>query len=147
MKSKEQKGKKAQTWSVDLIIGVVIFLLLIVIIYSLIVSSPQNENKLRTEADTIYNKLEAQRNPESSLPTFIKGNTLSLEDLALLSDEAQYTYEKIKAELGIAGDFCIVLVDRYGGIMNVSSERTAIGSGSDLTIGYDESGTPILCGQ
>ena len=144
MKSKEKKGKKAQTWSVDLIIGVVLFLLIIVIVYSLIASSPQSEQRLRTEADNIYGKFEEQRNPGSDLPTFIKGNTISLEELEQLST---MNYQEIKTRLGITSDFCIVLVDQYGGIINVSSNKTAIGSGTnDLIIGLDNDGNNIICG-
>jgi len=102
-------SKKAQTWSLDLIIGVVVFLLLIVILYSLLAGRQQEELQLRQQADLVYARLEAGRSlAGASLPKAIEGNSIDPQEIYELY---QLPYEQLKSELGVTADVCIVIVD------------------------------------
>ena len=134
------KNKKAQTWSIDLIMGVVLFLLLIVIIYALLRAEVPRETQLRTSADQVYGKLD--NNPTSGVPQIVRGNSLSEDQLKILY---AMDYEELKAKLGITGEVCILIVDDFGGIVEitgVSRSSYSIGEGTELEIADG-----IYCGQ
>jgi len=132
------KNKKAQTWSIDLVIGVVIFLLVIIIIYSLIASRPPKENQLRDDADRIYSKLDSRSNVNDDIPKVLTGNSISNEDLVNLYKE---DYNTLKAKLGVTSDFCILVVTDNNGIINTTAGNS-IGSGEDVIITSN-----VYCGE
>jgi hypothetical protein len=134
----ERSNKKAQTWSVDLVLGVVIFLLVIVVIYSLIASRPARDNQLRDDADRIYSKLSNGSTGSDNVPKVLNGNSISKEDLAKLYGQ---NYDELKAELGIKGDFCIIVVTDQNGIINTTN-GSSIGNKKDIVIG-----DKIYCGE
>jgi hypothetical protein len=123
-------NKKAQTWSVDLVLGVVIFLLIVVIIYSLIASKPSKETQLRDDADKIYLYLNENEN-NKNIPHLINGSTISEDELSELYNTS---YEQLKSELGINSDFCIVVISENNAIVTVDG-KTSIGNGKDVLIG------------
>lgn len=123
-------GKRGQTWSLDLIIGVVLFLLILVVVYSLLAAKPNQENDLRTEADNIVTKIDSVNNPTQTLPKVIQGNSLSEDELKKLYG---MSYDELKAELGITGEFCIMVVDDFGSIIPINNSLS-VGSGEDLEI-------------
>lgn len=123
-------NKKAQTWSVDLVLGVVIFLLIVVIIYSLIASRPSKETQLRDDADKIYLYLNENEN-NKDIPHLINGSAISEAELTKLYNTS---YEQLKAELGITSDFCIVVISDNNAIVSVGN-KTSIGNGKDVLIG------------
>ncbi len=129
--------KKGQTWSLDLIIGVVLFLLLLVIVYSLLSTKPTQETVLRSDADKILTRLDSVNNPAEKLPKVISGNDISSEELAVLYS---MSYDELKAEFGAKGEFCIVVVDDFDSLVQVNNSYS-IGTGSDLLIGEG-----IYCG-
>jgi hypothetical protein len=136
-------NKKAQTWSVDLVLGVVIFLLVIVIIYSLIASRPGKESQLRDDADRIYvslagDKASAENINMGDVPTIIEGNAISREQLAELY---QQDYQTLKEKFGITSDFCILVVTDDNALIMIG-ENTSIGNGEDVLIG-----SSIYCGE
>ena len=128
---------KSQSWSMDMIFGVVIFLTLAIVFLGLMISSSDTFN-LRSEADNIFSRLDSNSGFEEL--RIIEGNTIIFSRLQTL---AAKDYEVLKAELGINADFCIVLVDSEGGIINVTGDRTSIGNPAH---GINISGS-ILCGQ
>jgi hypothetical protein len=123
-------NKKAQTWSVDLVLGVVIFLLIVVIIYSLIASGPSKESQLRDDADKIYLYLNENENNQD-IPDLINGSAISEEELGKLYDES---YDDLKQKLGITSDFCIIVVTDNNALVNVNG-KSSIGNGEDVLIG------------
>jgi hypothetical protein len=125
------KNKKAQTWSIDLVLGVVIFLLIVIIIYALIASRPARENQLRDDADRIYSKLDSKSNTNDGVPKIVDGNTISRTELEKLYAQ---DYETLKQKLGITSDFCILLVTDNNGIINTTN-GSSIGKGQDILIG------------
>ena len=151
MKEAKKKKKKGQTWSIDMSIGVVIFLLLLILVYILVNPPQGSDDSLRLEADRIYSRLDQTRSEhEESVPlSIIDGTTLNDAELEALADlyEAQ-GYEYVRGLLGIQEKFCLVIVDEYGGIKNLSSTVMSIGDPADsLKIGETNSGTPIFCGE
>jgi hypothetical protein len=127
-------NRKAQTWSVDLVLGVVIFLLVVVIIYSLIASRPENESQLRDDADKIYLELNSNENSEE-IPQIVDGSTLSEDELIKLYNES---YAELKKKLGIDNDFCIVVVTDNSILIDVpvnsTYDKRSIGTGKDVLL-------------
>ncbi|PIN80838.1 hypothetical protein COV13_02955, partial [Candidatus Woesearchaeota archaeon CG10_big_fil_rev_8_21_14_0_10_32_9] len=106
--------KKGQAWSLDLIIGVVLFLLILVVVYSLLSSKPTQNNELRSDADKIFTKMDAINNPSQNLPKVVQGNSLSEDELIKLYG---LSYDELKAEMGVTEEFCIVVVDDFDSII------------------------------
>ena len=127
----ERKNRRAQTWSVDLVLGVVIFLLIVIIVYSLMASRPAGDTQLRDNADRIYSKISVGGNTADGIPKAVNGNSISETELAKLY---QQDYEELKTKLGITGDFCIFVVTDMNGIVNTTNGNS-IGNGIDLVIG------------
>ena len=128
---------KSQSWSMDMIFGVVIFLTLAIVFLGFMLTSGSDFN-LRSEADNIFARLDSDSGFEEL--TVLEGNSISLIRLEIL---AQEDYTELKSLLGVNSDFCIVLVDSDGGIINISSERTSIGN-PDHRISISEG---IMCGE
>ncbi len=127
----DRRNKKAQTWSVDLVLGVVIFLLVIVVIYSLIASRPVKDNQLRDDADRIYSKLSNESTNNDNIPQIINGNSISQDDLANLYGQ---NYTELKSKLGIKYDFCIIVVTDQNGIISTTN-GSSLGNKKDIVIG------------
>lgn len=138
------KNNKAQTWSIDIVIGVVLFLVLVVVVYTLVASSPAGNIELRRNADTLYAKFDGLRNQDENIPNIFTGNVLSEEELDKLT---QKEYEQIKNALGITGDFCIVITTPQQGIQNITSNKMTYGNPNhELAIGQIDD-TTIYCGE
>jgi hypothetical protein len=129
---------KGQSWSMDLVIAVVIFGFMAIIFVSLMVikDKPSIED-LKQSAQDINDKLQ---DPVGLCGPIIQGQNLTLAQLRCLSGQ---DYSTLKEQLGIRSDFCIYLEDSNGNlyiINNGTANLTGIGN-SALTV----SGTP--CGQ
>lgn len=138
-------SKKAQTWSVDLVVGVVIFLLIVVVVYALITSSKEKDGELRLQNEQVLASFDKENNNSVGVPGILDGENLDLEALKeLYSNSANY--EEFKSKLGIQGDFCIVVIDDTGGIIELDTV-----SGANLSFGNVNDSLTIangkLCGQ
>lgn len=132
------KKKRGQTWSVDLVIGVVIFLLLVVVFYSLFAVDRGEYTVLREEADYALGALSQGSSTVTGVPKIIQGQRLNQTELqALYATD----YATLKAQLGITSDFCIVVVDDTGGLVQVGGKYSQ-GTGSDLELAEG-----IFCGN
>ena len=143
MKKEEKmnKKRKAQAWSMDIIIGVVLFLVILVAVYALVVSSGPNF-RLRGDANKVYSQLDART---SSLGIHLfDGNRISQEGINRLLNE---NYDELRTKLGISGDFCIVLTDKHDAIYNLSEvagrEEGRRTYGGNITISVDG----LVCGN
>jgi len=119
--NRKHGSKKAQAWSVDLIIGVVVFLLLIVILYSLLANQPVKDTTLRQQADNVYARLDVKTTSgdygaDPTLPKIIVANSINNSAINKLYIYAT-GYDDLRQKLGINGDFCIVMVDDEGAIV------------------------------
>ncbi|MBR9692894.1 hypothetical protein GOV07_03085 [Candidatus Woesearchaeota archaeon] len=117
---------KAQVWSMDLIIAVVIFLLAIGVFYFFTEGKVEEDtSRLQIESQIIANRLTGDENI-----SIVKDGAIDdekLQTLILKNDE----YDKLKEELGVHDDFCMVLRDQNGSIIligNGTDNRVGIGS-------------------
>ncbi|MCF7866632.1 hypothetical protein K9L67_05235 [Candidatus Woesearchaeota archaeon] len=136
MREKLEKKRKAQALSLDLVIGVVIFILILIVVYSVLNADTPEQQKLRSQADSIEAKLERNIALGSGIPPVFIGDAINETALAQLY---QSDYSKIKANLGLPGnmDVCIVVVDNLGAIKTYN-ELSSFGNGNgDLNISTD----------
>lgn len=126
---------RAQVWSIDVLLAVVIFISIILIFY-VTISSNQSPKLKGLEQDAANLKSELEKHPELS---FLDSGEINYTKLQNFSDEVSVNYTDVKERLGIRGEFCIFYEDEQGNLVLVDN-RTGIGSG-DVNI----SGTP--CGQ
>lgn len=143
-KKKGGKSKRAQTWSVDLIVGVVVFLLVVVVLFSILSTEQDEETMLRQEADRIYSTLDQRATPPQEpdqLTPFVAGHSISQNELEIIFKE---DYDDIKQQIGIRGDFCIVLVDQDNRILTFEG-KTSVGKGQD-GLAPRITDTGIVCG-
>ncbi|NQU99034.1 hypothetical protein HQ533_06255 [Candidatus Woesearchaeota archaeon] len=92
-------SKKAQAWSIDLVIGLMVFVLIMVVFYSLIGGEKESTvEDFANKADYVAAKLFGMGLVNEDLGEF--NDTVFLE----LSAE---DYQTLKEDLGIAGDFCV----------------------------------------
>ncbi|RJQ16996.1 hypothetical protein C4573_02955 [Candidatus Woesearchaeota archaeon] len=112
--------KKAQGWSIDLVLATMVFILIITIFYSLL--GKPNENKvqdLQDEAEQIAGQLD-----EANVAILIDGSI----DQTKLSELSLKDYEELRRILGTDKEFCIYLEDEQGKIIPINN-KIGIGSG------------------
>lgn len=132
--------KKAQIWSADLIIAVIIFLVILGIFYGVMANHSASPGQdLEQQSDYVASQLDKEK---SSNPyAVIEKNELDQRSLNMLYNAS---YDELKKYFNIKGDFCIYIEDQEGYLM---VWRNA--SGANKTgVGYDIiniSGTP--CGN
>lgn len=130
--------KFGQSWSVDLIIGVIIFMLIVAVFYALITAKTKPEfEELQEDARSVVAKVETA--PDDSFGLIKAGQI----DPARLQELCDMPYDQLKAELGIENDICIYLEDQNGNIIPCGTgNKTGIGNGVDLHISQT-----YACGQ
>ena len=113
--------RKAQTYSMDLIIGSVIFMLLVIVFLALLLVNRAQETDLRAQADLIFAGLDRDGLPDGI--KIFEGNQLNPTNIETLFSS---DYEEVKRELGLIDDFCIVFVDSSGGLISfeIDGNRT-----------------------
>ena len=136
-------GGRGQNWSLDLIIGIVIFLLAVGVIYSILASKNREDTTpLRTDSEIIATKLTTPETSTSLDILVAADNQLDVEKLKSLTTA---DYAKLKQDLGVQNDFCIYLQDEEGNVLYIEGadgNYTGIGPGSpDLNL----SGVPCGC--
>ena len=130
-------GSKGQTISIDVLIAIAVFL--IVIAFFLVIGTnlfPETRN-LDLEAEKLASAVSTST---SSSPALIEGAKVSEE---AISEFLVKRYEDLKIDLGMQADFCIYFEDDEGNVIFLSN-----GTGSNLEvygIGSEEisvAGTP-----
>ncbi len=130
------KQKRGQSWSVDIIFGVIVFALIIGIFYAIISSDRMGRNdELYEESKAISLKFNSE-STSSSEYRFVEDGAINKEKLEDLTNK---DIDEIKEELGIKNKFCIYIIDQDGNLIPINN-TAGIGY-SDLNL----SGTP--CGQ
>jgi len=121
---------KAQTWSFDLIVAVVLFVVVIGLFYGFMIKD-QNEStdKLLDETKLITYKLDCTHSENQDNCVLDSGNTLNETKLIDLYDSS---YEGIKSQFGLESEFCIYVRDLNGNLIPINS-KTGFGS-SDLIL-------------
>jgi hypothetical protein len=141
-----KKRGQGQSWSMDIILAFVVFVLVIGIFYALLTNNNKDKTAdLTLESRTLVSSLDMANGQVNQLTIIEKGNieTVKLETLYQSQDD----YMKIKRQLGIRGDFCIYVVDQYGKIIVVKDtdgNYTLASFGNDTcTVSSNPCGRPI----
>lgn len=134
--------KKAQTWSFDLIIAVVLFIVIVGLFYSFLSSDTYTDRttQLETGAQVIITQLNCDRGGPESVCIINRGSV----DEAALGKITSLSYEEMKSELGVSGEFCIYMRTPSGALVPMNGTS---GVGKNTTILFENSGTTIRCGE
>lgn len=107
--------KRGQSWSMDLVIAVVIFGFIAVIFYSLIlIQQKPSVDQLQQIAQNINSKLEQ---PVSNCGPIIQNQVVTPEQLQCLYNKS---YAEIQSELAVPSNFCIYVQDSQGRVYPVN---------------------------
>lgn len=121
--------KKAQTWSIDVMIAVGIFIVVVISFFYIINQSKTTKTEeLTTEGETIPDILISSE-PEENLSSVVENIVLEEK----LKELASKNYDDLKKELGVKGDFYIHFEDENGSIIYIDDEGR-VGIGSDKVI-------------
>ncbi len=106
-------ARRAQAWSLDLIIGVLIFMIGAGVIISLLTSKDdQDPAPLRVESEVIATKLVAEESLQVA-----PANQLDMATLYALAANSSEDYDTTREGLGVQNEFCIYLQDEDGNLV------------------------------
>ena len=126
--------KKSQSWSIDVALGVIIFMAAFFISFSLINSNDDAKvDSLKKESLAIIKQVTSEDSPLK----VVQNNEI---DSQKLDDLKGMTYVDLKRKLRADKDFCIYMEDDNGNIIPMNGNYLGIGS-PDI----DLAGTP--CSQ
>ena len=109
------RQKKAQAWSIDLVIGVLIFLLVVGLFYATLTrNQSQDTTSIRIASETVATKL--VNDPETSI---VENNKVSSKKLKELIKQIKEEPDLVRQEFGIEGDFCIFFEDERGNLFPI----------------------------
>jgi len=115
-----KKRGQGQSWSLDIILAFVIFVLIIGIFYALLSNNRKEKtDDLTLESSTIVSNLDSSNGQNTPPLTIIdKGNIDDTKAATLYASD----YENLKKQLGVKGEFCIYIVDQDGVYQNISGD-------------------------
>jgi hypothetical protein len=120
-----KKRGHGQSWSLDIILAFVVFVLIVGIFYALMSNNKKDKTQdLVLESTTIASNLDANNGQTSSL-TIIEGGTV---DTTRLEDLYGLDYDTLKRQLGIKGEFCIYIIDQNGMLVAINTSNGPVGS-------------------
>lgn len=123
--------KRAQTLSLDLMIGIGIFVAILLMFFGVLFFNPgrADASLLDKEGEFIVKTLESD-DPDIGIMEQNQIDNWQLEELVSMD------YEDLKAKLGIRSDFCIFLEDENGNVVPIetSDGRYVNGIGSDEVV-------------
>ncbi len=145
------KIDRSQTFSLDILIALGIFLVGIVVFLMLIGGKAGDNlpNKLVNEAEMLPQKLIASDEYSTTNTTFVVGNKVESE---LLNKTLSKDYYNFKRELDIVSDFCVHFEDEAGNMVDLNEDpcivQYSIGdSRYNLTIIQNGVESIIPCGS
>ena len=113
---------KAQSWSIDIMFGVIIFLAAFFVFFVILGENPNSKiNKLKEEASFIIKQL-VSGEPPIRVVDNLNVNISKLNQLKNLS------YGQSKSLLRIDSDFCIYLEDEKGSLVIINNSYKGIGA-------------------
>ena len=114
-------NSKAQSWSIDIIIGVLVFIGAFFVVYALLNSNPETKtNNLKDDASLVVKKVTSE-----GYLKIVDGNEINESKL---NDLKNLTYDELKRILAIEGDFCIYFEDDKGNIVLINNSYKGIGA-------------------
>jgi hypothetical protein len=135
--------RKAQTWSFDLIIAVVLFIVVVAVFYSFLSADTYQDatSRLESGAELIINQLDCDAGGDDEVCIITKGEVTeaSLEKLGIQS------YDQVKTSLGVTGEFCIYLRATDGTLVPFPNDLAGVGKNTTTLFETDD--TQINCGE
>ena len=125
---------KAQSWSIDIVLGVIVFMAAFFIFYAFLNANPNiKATTLKEEASIVIKQIASE---EATL-RIVDNNEVNVSKLNELKN---LSYEELKRRLRIEGDFCIFIEDDKGYLVLLNNSYKGIGAPN-----INLSGTP--CSQ
>ena len=113
---------KAQSWSIDLVLGLIVFMAAFFIFYSFLNENPNTkERNLKDDASAVIQQVSSQDN----LLSIVANNQINESKAGQLKN---LPYSDLKKRLRIGGDFCIYLEDDKGNIIPINNSYIGIGA-------------------
>ncbi|MFP4523588.1 MAG: hypothetical protein ACOCQQ_01680 [Candidatus Nanoarchaeia archaeon] len=137
--------RQGQTWSFDLLIAVVLFVIIVSVFYAFLAqdSSEDSTDELQTGAKTIGYNLNCDLS--SSQHCVIKNNKIDTDQLQELWDTYDTVgYQELQKKLNIQGDFCIYFKDKQDYLVPIELETETISGIGNPTFKINEN---INCSQ
>jgi hypothetical protein len=124
--------KKAQTWSLDVMIAIFIFIVVVIGFFYIIdmSSKPDEAEKLKDEGETIPDILISSGTGENQSVVMEKRVDEGKIDKLVEKGKTKEGYENLKKELGIEGEFYIHFEDDEGNIIYINESSGTVGIGS-----------------
>ena len=114
--------KKSQSWSVDVILAVILFMGSFFLFYGLLSEGPEEKAKnLRNDASVVMKQVSSEGVPVNFLYRQ-QVNASRMNELKNLS------YGELKEMFRVEGDFCIYLEDESGYVLIINNNYKGIGS-------------------
>ena len=116
------KFKKSQSWSIEFIIAISIFITAFILLYSLIGlgSNPKGD---QLQKDSFF--ISRQTSEEKLSLSIVEKDTVNDTKLDYLIEKE---YLPLKTELGIQNDFCIFFEDEKGNVVTIREGIVGVGS-------------------
>lgn len=139
----DMKTKLGQNWSLDLIIGVIVFVMVIAVFYAILNTETESDfKKVQEDAQVAVAKI-SMSGESSTKINLIKEGVIDKNTYDELCEE---TYDEVRTLLAIESEFCIYLEDFDGSMILCENGRAGIGNEKDFLLS-NISGIPIYCGQ
>lgn len=120
---------KAQSWSVDILLAVIVFMVAFFIVYGILNTNPNAKaGSLKQEASDVVKQIAS----EESLIRVVDDNNEVNE--SRLGELKNMEYIELKKKLRVEGDFCIYFEDENGNIVLINDTYKGIGT-SNIEIG------------
>ena len=114
--------RKSQSWSIDIALGVIVFVAAFFIFYTLLNADQSTKAaNLRQEASNIIRQITSKGEPLR----VVDNNNANLSRLNALKNTS---YSELKKRLRVEGDFCIYLEDENGNVVLINNSFRGIGS-------------------
>lgn len=128
------RKSKAQSWSIDIALGVVIFIGAFFVLYSLLSQNPNAKAEdLKKESSLIAKQFASS----DALTRVTDNNEINVSRLNELKN---LSYDELKQRLRMEGDFCLYFEDGNGRLVLINNSYRGIGAPN-----IDLSGAP--CSQ
>lgn len=116
------KSVKSQSWSIEFIIAISLFIAAFILIYSLMGfgSNPKGD---QLQKDAFF--ISKQTSEEKLSLSIVEKDTINDTKLESLIEKE---YPALKTELGIQNDFCIFFEDEKGNVVTIREGVVGVGS-------------------
>ena len=115
--------KNSQALSIDIMLGIIVFIGAIFFFYSVFSHDKENDiTALEDDASKIMKSVSSEEYEDISVLT---GSEIDMEKLQALLAES---YPDMKNKLRVGSDFCIFIEDEEGNVIYLSAAESGVGS-------------------